>query len=121
MRQGLLLRMFLLEKFKQISKNQSRNLEQLVELTKRFYVEKKAEQVAEKLNKLAEKQEQLSNKEKENTKEKQDEINKSFDKIQEDLKDLKEENKTLKAPLDIPADASKEKDVKDDLKKASKK
>ncbi|QGK76247.1 O-antigen polymerase [Flavobacterium sp. SLB02] len=108
-----------MEKFKQISKNQSRNLEQLVELTKRFYVSKKAEQVADKLKKLADQQEQLSNKEKENTQERQEDINKAFDKIQEDLKDLKEENKTLKAPLDIPSDASKEKDVKDDLKKAS--
>ncbi|MBF4492456.1 hypothetical protein IR010_07870 [Flavobacterium sp. MR2016-29] len=108
-----------MEKFKQISKNQSRNLEQLVELTKRFYVSKKAEQVAEKLDKLSEKQEQLSDKEKENTKEKQDEINKEFDKIQEDLKDLKDENKTLKSPLDLPSDASKEKDVQNDLQKAS--
>ncbi|MEP6805378.1 MAG: hypothetical protein ABI892_12700, partial [Flavobacterium sp.] len=108
-----------MEKFKQISKNQSRNLEQLVELTKRFYVSKKAEQVADKLKKLADQQEQLSNKEKENTQEKQEDINKAFDKIQEDLKDLKEENKTLKSPLDLPADALKEKDVKDDLKKAS--
>jgi len=108
-----------MEKFKQISKNQSRNLEQLVELTKRFYVEKKAGQVAEKLNKLSEQQEQLSDKDKENTKEKQDEINKSFDKIQEDLKDLKEENNSLKSPLDIPKDASKEKDVENDLNKAS--
>ncbi|MEG2100034.1 MAG: DUF4175 family protein [Flavobacterium sp.] len=107
-----------MEKFKQISKNQSRNLEQLVELTKRFYVEKKAEQVAEKLNKLADKQEQLSNS-KENNKEKQDEINKSFDKIQEDLKDLKQENNSLKSPLDIPKDASKEKEVENDLNKAS--
>ncbi|KAF2506615.1 DUF4175 family protein [Flavobacterium foetidum] len=108
-----------MEKFKQISKNQSRNLEQLVELTKRFYVEKKAEQIGEKLNKLSEQQEQLSNKDKENTKDKQDEINKSFDKIKEDLKDLKEENKSLKSPLDIPSDASKEKDVDNDLQKAS--
>ncbi|WP_017495757.1 ATPase [Flavobacterium sp. WG21] len=108
-----------MEKFKQISKNQSRNLEQLVELTKRFYVSKKAEQVAEKLNKLADKQEQLSNKDKENTQDKQEDINKEFDKIQEDLKNLKEENKTLKAPLDIPNDASKEKEVKNDLQKAS--
>lgn len=108
-----------MEKFKQISKNQSRNLEQLVELTKRFYVEKKAEQVAEKLNKLADEQEKLSNKEGENTKDKQDDINKAFDKIKEDLKDLKEENKSLKSPIDIPSDASKEKDVDSDLQKAS--
>lgn len=108
-----------IDKFKQISKNQSRNLEQLVELSKRYYVSKKAEQLKDKLDKLADKQEQLSNKEKENTPEKQDEINKTFDKLQEDLKDLKEENKTLKAPMDIPTDANKEKDIDNDLQKAS--
>ena len=108
-----------IDKFKQISKNQSKNLEQLVELTKRYYVTKKAEQLKDKLDKLADKQDQLSNKEKENTSEKQDEINKAFDKLQEDLKDLKEENKSLKAPMEIPADANKEKDIDNDLKKAS--
>ncbi|MEZ0131554.1 hypothetical protein AB9T88_17975, partial [Flavobacterium sp. LBUM151] len=77
------------------------------------------EQVAEKLDKLAEQQEKLSNKDGENTKEKQDDINKAFDKIKEDLKDLKEENKSLKSPIDIPSDASKEKDVDSDLQKAS--
>ncbi|MDN3675412.1 hypothetical protein QWY99_20480 [Flavobacterium branchiarum] len=108
-----------MDKFKQISKNQSKNLEQLVELTKRFYVAKKAEQLKDKLDKLADKQEQLSNKEKENTTEKQDEINKAFDKLQEDLKDLKEENKSLKTPLEIPTDANKENEIDNDLKKAS--
>ena len=38
-----------LDKFKQNSKNQTQNLEQLVDLTKRFYVEKKAEQFGDKL------------------------------------------------------------------------
>jgi hypothetical protein len=108
-----------IDKFKQISKNQSKNLEQLVELTKRYYVTKKVEQLKDKLDKLADKQDQLSNKEKENNSEKQDEINKAFDKLQEDLKDLKEENNSLKAPMEIPADANKEKDIDNDLKKAS--
>ena len=35
-------------------------MEQLVELTKRFYVEKKAEQLADKLDKLSDKQEKLA-------------------------------------------------------------
>jgi hypothetical protein len=108
-----------MDKFKQNSKNQVKNLEQLVELTKKYYVEKKAEQLADKLDKLADKQEDLSNKEKENTTEKQEEINKEFDKIQEDLKDLDKENKELKAPIDIPKDAEKEKSIDEDLKKAN--
>ena len=107
-----------LDKFKQQSKNQAKNLEQLVELTKRYYVEKKAEQIIDKLEKLAEKEEQLSDKDAENNKENQEQINKSFDDIQKELKDLEKDNKDLKAPIDIPADAEKEKSIDDDLKKA---
>ena len=108
-----------LDKFKQNSKNQIKNLEQLVELTKKYYVEKKAEQIADKLDKLAEKQDKLSENEKENDAKKQEEINKEFDKIQEELKELDKENKELKTPLDIPKDAEKEKSIDEDLKKAS--
>ena len=107
-----------LDKFKQNSKNQTKNLEQLVELTKRFYVEKKAEQLRDKLDKLSEKQDQLSNDEKENKLEKQEDINREFDKIQEDLNEVDKENKELKSPLDLPKDDTKEKSIDDDLKKA---
>ncbi|SHG57381.1 hypothetical protein SAMN05444372_107125 [Flavobacterium micromati] len=108
-----------LEKFKQNSKNQTKNLEQLVELTKRFYVEKKAEQISDKLNKLAEKQEKLAGNEKENKGDKQDDINTEFDNIQKDLNDLEKENKELKSPLEIPNDADKKESIKNDLKKAA--
>ena len=108
-----------LDKFKQNSKNQTKNLEQLVELTKRFYVEKKAEQLGDKLDKLSEKQDKLSNDEKENKLDKQEDINAEFDKIQEDLNDLEKENKELKSPLDLPKDDAKEKSIDEDLKKAS--
>jgi hypothetical protein len=108
-----------LDKFKQQSQNQIKNLEQLVELTKRYYVEKKAEQLVDKLKKLADKQDELSEKQAENNKENQKEINEEFDKIQEELKDLEKENKELKAPLDIPNDAEKEKSIDEDLKKAT--
>ena len=108
-----------LDRFKQNSKNQVKNLEQLVELTKKYYVEKKAEQLADKLDKLGDKQDKLSDNDKENNADKQEEINKEFDKIQEELKDLDKENKELKSPLDIPKDAEKEKNIDEDLKKAS--
>jgi hypothetical protein len=108
-----------LDKFKQNSKNQTKNLEQLVELTKKYYVEKKAEQLADKLDKLSEKQDKLSENEKENNVEKQQEVNKEFDKIQEDLKELEKENKELKSPMDLPKDAEKEKSIDEDLKKAA--
>ncbi|MGC4040896.1 MAG: hypothetical protein QM710_08990 [Flavobacterium sp.] len=107
-----------MEKFQQQSKNQTKSLEQLVELTKRYYVEKKAQQIAEKMNKLAEKQDKLADKTDENNAEKQDEINKEFDKLQEELKDLQKDNKELKAPMDIPKTEEKEKSIDEDLKDA---
>lgn len=109
-----------MDQFKQNSKNQSKNLEQLVELTKKYYVEKKAEQLADKLDKLSEKQDKLSEKkEEENTAEKQDEINKEFEDIQEELDKLEKENEELKSPMDLPKTESEEKSIEDDLKKAS--
>jgi len=108
-----------MDKFKQNAKNQAKSLEQLVELTKKYYVQKKAEQLKDKLDKLSEKQEDLSNKEKENTKDNQDEINKEFDEIQKDLHELDKENKELKKPLDIPNDKEEQKSIDEDLKKAA--
>jgi hypothetical protein len=107
------------DKLKQNAKNQQQNLEQLVELTKRFYVEKKAEQLADKLDKLSDKQEKLANSEKENTAEKQSDINEAFKDIQKELQDLDQENKDLKDPLDIPNDKNEQEDVKKDLQKAA--
>ena len=108
-----------MDKFKQIAKNQSKSLEQLVELTKKHYVQKKAEQLKDKLDKLSQKQDDLANKDKENNSKNQDEINKEFDKIQEDLQDLDKENKELNKPVDIPNDAEEKKSIDEDLKKAS--
>lgn len=108
-----------LDQFKQKSKNQIKNLEQLVELTKKYYVEKKAEQIADKLDKLSDKQDKLSEAEKANTLDKQKDINAAFDKIQEELKELDKNNKELKSPLDLPKDAAKKKNIDEDLKNAA--
>ncbi len=108
-----------MDKFKQNARNQTKSLEQLVELTKKYYVQKKAEQIKDKLDKLSKKEEDLSNNDKENSAEKQEEINTTFDKIQDELKELDKENKELKKPLDIPQDAAQEKSIDEDLKKAS--
>ncbi|RWX00085.1 DUF4175 family protein [Flavobacterium cerinum] len=107
-----------IDELKKNSKNQSKNLEQLVELTKRFYVEKKAEQIADKLQKLGDKEEKLSKSE-ENSAEKQEEINKEFDKMQEEMRDLEKENENLKKPMDLPTDKNEEKDIEQDMQKAS--
>lgn len=108
-----------LEKFKENSKNQNKNLSQLVELTKRYYVEKKAEQLADKLDKLSQKQDKLSENDKDNSAVEQKKINDEFESIQEELKKLDKDNDNLKSPMDIPSDLNKEESIKNDLKKAS--
>jgi uncharacterized protein DUF4175 len=105
------------DQLKQNTKDQTKSLEQLVELTKRFYVEKKAEQIANKLEQLSKEENKLSDSKDNNAKE-QNDINKEFNKIQEDLKELEKENKELKAPMDIPSDKQEQEAVKEDLKKA---
>lgn len=106
------------DKLKQNTKDQTKSLEQLVELTKRFYVEKKAEQIASKLEELSKKEEKLSDSKDNNVKE-QNDINKEFDKIQEDLKELDQQNEELKAPMDIPNDHEEQQSIEEDLKKAA--
>jgi hypothetical protein len=102
------------------NKNKKRSLEQLLELTKRFYVEKKLDKLKDDLSKLADKQDKLANKkEEENTKEKQDELNKAFEEFQKQLEDLKKESKELKMPIEIPQDKLQENEIKKDQQQAS--
>ncbi|MFV9551858.1 DUF4175 family protein [Algibacter sp. PT7-4] len=94
------------------NKNKKRSLQQLLELTKRFYVEKKLERLQDDLLKLAEQQEQLSNKpDKENTTDKQDTLNKNFANYKKELEDLEKESKQLKKPIEIPRDKLDEQEV----------
>ena len=105
------------DKLKQQAKTQQKSLEQLVELTKRYYVEQKAEQLADKLDKLANKQDKLSDKESP-TKEDQEKLSKEFDDLKKELDDLEKENKELKSPMDIPNDKGDQKDVDQEQQKA---
>tara|TARA_R110002049_G_scaffold292252_2_gene476630 strand:- start:9895 stop:13308 length:3414 start_codon:yes stop_codon:yes gene_type:complete len=109
-----------LEELAKQNKNKKRSLQQLLELTKRFYVEKKLEKLKEDLMKLAIDQEKLSNEADENnTKEKQDDLNKQFNGFQKDIDALKKESDALKKPIDIPRDKLDEKEVGNEQKKAS--
>lgn len=109
-----------LEKLAKQNKNQKRSLEQLLELTKKYYVGKKLEELQQELAKLAEKQEKLSEETPENnTKEKQDEINKEFEDFQKEMDALEKENQELKQPEDIERNKNEEENVKEDQQEAS--
>ncbi|TWO34011.1 hypothetical protein E1J38_004330 [Seonamhaeicola sediminis] len=115
-----------LEELAKQNKNKKRSLEQLLELTKRFYIEKKLEKLAEDLDKLSEEQEQLSKENnKNNTPENQEKLNKKFDDFTKELEDLNKDNDALNKPMEIPQDRLEENEIKkeqqqatDDLKKS---
>ena len=102
------------------NKNKKRSLEQLLELTKRFYVEKKLEKLKEDLMKLAIDQEELSNEpEENNTKENQERLNEQFEKFKKDIEELEKESNELKKPIEIPIDKLDEREVVEEQKNAS--
>lgn len=109
-----------LDQLSKQNKNKQKSLQQLLELTKRYYVAKKSEKLQRDLDKLARDQDRLSKEEKEsNTKEKQDELNKEFEDFQKELEELLMENRNLKKPLDIPQDKEGEEEIKKDQQEAT--
>lgn len=109
-----------LQELSKQNKKQQRNLEQLLELTKRYYVEKKAQKLAEELEKLADKHEALSNEpDEENTKEKQEGLNEEFEEYKEEMEELRQENENLKSPMDIPDNSAQEEEVKQEQQEAT--
>lgn len=102
------------------NKRNEQNLERILELTKRFYVEQKANQISEELIDLGEREEELSKQnENENSSEKQEAIHKEFEKIQKKMNQLNRDNRDLKRPMDIPSNDEDFKEVDAELNEAS--
>ncbi|APG60797.1 hypothetical protein [Christiangramia salexigens] len=90
-----------LDRLSKQNKSNQRNLEQLLELTKRYYIEEKKQKLANELEKLADKQDEISEDPINNSKDKQEEINKEFDEFQKEMDQLEQDNESLKKPQDI--------------------
>ena len=112
----------LVEKLKEMVKKNQRNeqsLERILELTKRFYVEQKANHIRENLENLGKKEESLSNENDEkNTSEKQQELNKEFDAIKKETSELQKQNQALKRPMVLPENKEEINEINNDLNKA---
>lgn len=106
-----------LDKLAKKNKQDERSLERILEMTKRFYAQKKAEEVSNKLKELSNKQENLA-KNNTNDLEKQKQINADFEKIKEDLEELNKLNKKLKNPLSLPKSDKDKQEIEQDLKQA---
>jgi len=110
------------KRLEELGKNQgknTRNLEQILELTKRYYVTEKASQISKELGELANKQEDLSNSDiKENSDKKQEKLNEEFNRLEKDIRGLEKDNQQLQKPLDFDTDKNKTDSVKVDQKDA---
>ncbi|MCA0131272.1 DUF4175 family protein [Winogradskyella alexanderae] len=100
-----------LEELAKQNKNKKRSMNQLLELTKRFYVMKKTEKIANQLDELSEKQEKLSENKDENNKENQEKLQDEFKKLQEDIDELKRDDRRLQKPMNVPRDEFIESEV----------
>ena len=111
------------KRLEDLAKSQSsgkRNLEQLLELTKRYYVTEKAAQLGEKLNELSEKQQRLSERKLEEglSKKEQQKLNEAFEEISKELDELKGDNRALKKPMDLDFNKNQQESIKKDQREA---
>ena len=107
-----------LERLRANSKQKEKSLAQLLELTKRFYVEQKAQQISETLSKLAQEQQKLSES-KDNSLEKQQKLTDAFDQIKKDLQQLDRDNQDLKKPMDFEVPPEEQESISKDQNDAS--
>ncbi len=109
----------LIKKTKELAaqnKQKERSLERILEMTKRYYIEQKINQIADKLEKLSKTQESIEKND--SSIEKQEEINKAFENIQKDLEDLEKDNENLKNPMDLPEIKDLEKEIEKELEES---
>ncbi|MEM9646865.1 MAG: hypothetical protein AAF969_00175 [Bacteroidota bacterium] len=111
------------KKLEELSKKQSssaRNLEQLLELTKRYYVTEKMRQLGKELEEMSEKQLELSESNENTTSnsEEQEKLNEDFDKLTKELEELRMDNEKLKKPLELGVQAKDEDGIKKDQQDA---
>lgn len=109
-----------LEELGKHRQSNERSLEQILELTKRYYVTEKAAELARDLERLAQKQTGLGEQESRDSvsARSQEQLNREFDGRMKELDTLKSENEGLKKPLGFEIDKKEVESVKDDQQKA---
>jgi len=111
------------KRLEELAKSQNsgkRSLEQLVELTKRYYVTEKAAQLGKELDELSKEQEAVSDRDidEKGSKEEQKKLNESFEEISKELEELKGDNRALRKPLDMDYNRNDQESIKNDQEDA---
>ncbi|WP_373518534.1 DUF4175 family protein [Pricia sp.] len=109
-----------LEELGKKQQNSERNLEQLLELTKRYYVTEKASQLAKDLAAEAKRQELLSKMKvgQDFSDTEQRKLNDNFEQLAKELEELKKDNEKLKKPIELNIDDTMKEAVKQDQQDA---
>lgn len=111
----------LMEKLEKLSKqntSEKRNLEQLLELTKRYYVQEKTQKLARDLEEMGENQEKLSKQDSLNSLEEQEKLSEEFKEFKEEMDSLEKENQGLKKPMSMDREEQEEQEIQEEQKKA---
>ena len=111
------------ERMEEVSKSQKgsqRNMQQLLELTKRYYVQQKSRQLSRQLKNLSEKQDSLSGSVEDTSelKEGQEKLNEEFKSLRKKLEELDRDNEALKKPLPWKREQKKEASIERDQEEA---
>ncbi|MEQ9582578.1 MAG: hypothetical protein RIM68_10530, partial [Arenibacter sp.] len=111
-----------LEELGKKQRNADRNLEQLLELTKSYYVQQKSEELGRKLDMLAERQLRLMSDEFERNrkllKEEQIKVGSDFDRAVQEMKELRKDDSSLKKPIGLKLDKKKIEETRKELEDA---
>jgi len=109
-----------LDEMKKKSKSKQRSLQQMLELTKRFYVRQKASQIKRELEELSNAQKELSEAPSSKNKTRyQDSLNKGFESISKALDSLSKQNSSLTKPSTFPNTEAEQASIKKDQENSS--
>lgn len=101
-----------LDELSKQSKSRKKSLQQLLELTKNFYVRQKLTQLAQQADQLSEQQEKAAETDKnQEAQQAQEQLNENFDQLQKDLNQLDKENEKLRKPINYKRDKILEKEI----------
>ena len=108
----------------QQQKAQEQNLARLVEMTRRFFVTQKMNQISNQLDDLGERQQKLAQdqsdpKTSDEKQQEQEQLNQEFEEIKKALDQLEQENEKLKDPMSLPRDPGGEMDISTEQQKAT--
>lgn len=111
------------QRLEELGKNQgknTRNLEQILELTKRYYVTEKVAQIAKELDKLSEKQNTLSELKlgQDFSDKEQQKLNEDFNQLEKEIREVEKDNQELKKPVGISTSKKETESIKQDQKDA---